>query len=1129
MKRLLSLLLSVAMIITMLSVLGVVASAEDEPDTDIGTEVLPEGGDVTDDGDAEEGDDTTGDDTTEGEEPEVNEPDDGEEEIIPDPEESLAAIEFAPADAEDYRIYKYSGGSFFWEYDEGADTYGFVYKYHSLEGLYIEGNQLIVTDEDGTETVYTCNEELSFVAESGECLEGTSLGQAIEENEDGVLTLYVKYGDLSCQYSYEYMESDIASIAPLNNEPVLLDAYRDGYYGRLSAGENKGDLTFFYDTTYDKDFTLVLTYKDGTERLVSVADDEALVLAIAEKNEQKYTQWMPGEVYYVECYLEGVSFEIAYEISENTVASVDYVQLGSADVLYKGADGYYTSCDHEECGYTYFEFNQMKVFPADGDVITVTYTDGTVESLRWENRWLIGADGTYYNDYIVLYDNQADDHWSVGECTFYIRLFGYEDTVKVQVADREVIGIEAGTTELVQLYENTHGHWVGQGADEKYIYRYSEYEELLYFTVYYSVGNPDYFYYDADKDYFYNEYGERFPYTFYSDDNQLEEPWEIGTQSVTIYVGGFEAVVSGEIIENPVESIDAIVSDTPVFNFEDPTQGYWYPVGEGDEYEEWFIYDFDLLASCLVDSRIIVYYKDGTVKEYSYNEEYGFFLDAEGRLLPEIYSLSYREYQTTNKWTPDGDNYFIVEYMGARDKVSVVIDNGGKPSAAKLQSVENAENGVALTWSKVNNAEEYLIYRRLEKADGKASNNPWVLVGTTNELSFVDTYELKDGAYYKYHIHTRNANGQSAYNGAVTLSGRYIAPVKGFSVTNTKSGVLFSWQKVSGYKIRFYRLEQGASAWVYLGEKNSDSANIYNTTAKSGKTYMYAAVYYVNGVASEIVYSDYITYLSQPQLKTIKNAVTGIYFNWTSVEGAVGYRVYRRAAGEKYFTYLGTTTNLWYCDNAVQYSNGTYYKYTVKAIAADGSMSSYEDGLLLRRLVMPYIQSLTNTADGITVKWAEIPGATSYRIYRRGAGQTTWTYITAVSDALSYTDTAVKDATGSYYRYTIKAVVNGVFTDYNPDGPYTMRVATPVLSGASVVEDGISVKWNAIKGAQGYNVYRKTADTEWELIDTVSGVSYIDKDAPAGVECTYTVQAYKGGYKGSYDAVGVTAYIDIIE
>ena len=73
------------------------------------------------------------------------------------------------------------------------------------------------------------------------------------------------------------------------------------------------------------------------------------------------------------------------------------------------------------------------------------------------------------------------------------------------------------------------------------------------------------------------------------------------------------------------------------------------------------------------------------------------------------------------------------------------------------------------------------------------------------------------------------------------------------------------------------------------------------------------------------------------------------------------------------------------------------------------------------------------------------------------------------------------------------------------------------------------MKWSAVKGAQGYNVYRKTADTEWELIDTVSGVSYVDKDAPAGVECTYTVQAYKGGYKGSYDAVGVTAYIDIIE
>lgn len=1131
MKRLLSLLLSAVMIVSMFSVLGVVASAE-EPDTDIGTDVLPEEGNINNGGEAED-DDTTGDngtggDVTNGDSPEGNVPEGGDGEIVPEPDDSLASIEFVPADTDDFRIYRYSGGGFFWEYDDETATYDFEYKYDLLDGIYSEGNQLIISDEYGVETVYTCDADGSFVSVGGECLPETALGQTIEENEDGVLVLYVEYGDLSCQYSYEFIESDIASIAPLNKEPILLEAYRDGGYGRLSAGENKGEISFIYNTAYDSDFSLVITYKDGTEKLVSFADDKDIFLNIAVKDQQTHTQWMPGKVYDVECYFEGVSFKISYKISENLVASVDYVQLGDADVLYYGADGFYTSCEHEECGNTYFEFNQMKVFPADGDVVVITYTDGTTETLKWKNGWLIGEDNTYYNEYIRLYDTQADDHWSVGECVFYIRLFGYEDTVTVQVADREVIGIEADTTELVQIYENTHGHWVSQGDEEKYIYYYGEYEELLYFTVYYSVGDPDYFYYDAEKDYFYNEYGEVFPYTFYSDDNQLENPWEIGTQDVTIYVGGFETVVSGEIVESPVESIDAIVSGTPVFNFEDPAQGYWYSEGEGDEYEEWFIYDFDLLASYLVDSRLIVNYKDGTVKEYSYNEEYGFFLDADGNLLPNIYTLSYRENQKIKKWTPDGDNYFIVEYMGARDYVSVIIDNGEKPTAAILQSVSNAEDGIELTWTKVNNAEEYLVYRRLEKADGKASSNPWVLVGVTNELSFVDTLEIKDGAYYKYHIHTRNANGQSAYNGGATLSGRYIAPVKGFGVSNTKSGVLFSWQKVSGYKIRLFRLEQGADEWVYLGETNSDSSNIYNATAKSGKTYMYAAAYYANGVASAIVYSDYITYLSEPHLKTIKNAVTGIYFNWTSVEGAVGYRVYRRAAGEKYFTYLGTTTNLWYCDNAVRNNNGTYYKYTVKAIAADGSMSSYEGGLLLRRLVMPYIQSLTNNTNGITVKWAEISGATSYRIYRRGAGQTTWTYLASVT-GLTYTDTAVKNNSGSYYRYTVKAVVNGAFTDYNPDGPYTMRLSTPTLKSAMEVENGIQVNWNAVKGAGGYQVYRKTADTTWVLVDTVSGTAYVDKTALPGVEYTYTIRAYKGSYRSSYIPAGVSACIAVVE
>ncbi len=1127
MRRLLSLLLSAVMVLSMFSVLGVVASADSEADTEIGTDVPPEIGDG-----AEGGDDIGGENVPEGDLPEAGE---GEDVIIP---EDKFSLKFIPANKDDYKLYPYTMGGFSWEYDEELGTFDYVYNYILLDEVFGEGNQLVFTDAEGVETTYVCDEEWWFVDENGEYLDEEPLDYYVEEDEEGNLVLYIEYGDLSCEYPYEFLESDIDYITPINEEPILLEAYRDGYYDRIISGIDEGELSFFYDTVYNESFGFVIAYKDGTERVVSYDDDNGLVFEdtgeeimffeLAEKNSQTFYQWAPAAVYTVEYYYEGVPFEVEFEVSENPVVSVDYVQMGEAGVLHYGVNGEYFFCEHDDCGNVYFEFSQTDVFPADGDIITVTYVDGTSKVLRWENGWLKDSENNTYNDYICLYDDQYENHWTDGEYSFNIKFFGCDDEVTVTVEGREVESIDISAQTPVTVYENTDGMWTQDAeGNELFLYDYSLYTEGIEIIVSYDNGTCDTYYYDSEADCFVDEFFRSFPYEIVTSDKQLEEGWGLGENSITVEIEGFTADFNITVIESPVESIDFVINKTPVFGLEDEENGFWYTLDEEDEEKKFFyIWYEDIFYS--EGNALVVNFKDGTSSIYYYDGDVGYFADDEGNYPSEYYPVVFRDRQVYVNWTPDSaDNYIIVDFMGVVDYVPVVIDNGEKSAAAEIEGFTNTESGVQLTWSKVNNAEEYLIYRRLEKADGKASNNPWVFVGSTNEFSFVDSFELQDGAYYKYHIHTRNANGQSAYTGSVARTTRYLAPVEGFSVSNTKSGVVFNWKKVSGYTIHLFRLEKGASEWVYLGSKESDASYVCNVNAVSGKTYMYAAYYEKNGT-SAIVYSDYITYLSEPHLKTVSNAVTGIYFNWTKVEGTVGYRVYRRAAGEKYFTYLGTTTNLWYCDNAVRNNNGTYYKYTVKAIAEDGSMSSYEGGLLLRRLVIPYIQSLTNNTNGITVKWAEIPGATSYRVYRRGAGQTTWTYLASVT-GLTYTDTAVKNSSGNYYRYTVKAVVNGIFTSYNPDGPYTMRLSTPTLKSAVEVKNGIQVKWNAVKGAQSYQVYRKTADTTWVLIDTFSGTTYVDKTALPGVEYTYTVRAYKGSYRSSYIPAGVSAHLDIAE
>lgn len=173
-----------------------------------------------------------------------------------------------------------------------------------------------------------------------------------------------------------------------------------------------------------------------------------------------------------------------------------------------------------------------------------------------------------------------------------------------------------------------------------------------------------------------------------------------------------------------------------------------------------------------------------------------------------------------------------------------------------------------------------------------------------------------------------------------------------------------------------------------------------------------------------------------PKMKLIRNEVAGLSVTWSAVDGAASYRVYRRGAGEKYWTYLTTVTGTSYLDTNA--ATGKYWRYTVRAVGQTGLYSGYENGIYIKRVDTPKMQKLTNTAAGINVTWSAVSNAKEYRVYRRGAGEKTWTYIGTVTGT-SYLDTAVKDANGQYFRYTVRAV-DGYYSNYET-GIYTKRVS----------------------------------------------------------------------------------------
>ena len=243
-----------------------------------------------------------------------------------------------------------------------------------------------------------------------------------------------------------------------------------------------------------------------------------------------------------------------------------------------------------------------------------------------------------------------------------------------------------------------------------------------------------------------------------------------------------------------------------------------------------------------------------------------------------------------------------------------------------------------------------------------------------------------------------------------------------------------------------------------------------------------------------------------PKLVKVSNEVKGIKITWKAASGATSYRVYRRVAGATKWTHIATVKPHSYGDTKA--ASGTKWVYTVRSVNSRG-YSDCQSGLSIKRVATPHLTSIANVPNGITVKWNAVKNATGYRVYRRGAGQS-WVYLKTIK-ATTYTDTAVKNKSGNYYRYTVRAVVDGVYSAFE-DGLVVRFISTPHLTSVSNIANGVKIKWNAVKEANGYRVYRRGAGQSWVYIGTTYATSYVDT----------SVMNKKGYYRYTVRAVNVS-------
>ncbi|WP_248931141.1 cohesin domain-containing protein [Paenibacillus hamazuiensis] len=240
---------------------------------------------------------------------------------------------------------------------------------------------------------------------------------------------------------------------------------------------------------------------------------------------------------------------------------------------------------------------------------------------------------------------------------------------------------------------------------------------------------------------------------------------------------------------------------------------------------------------------------------------------------------------------------------------------------------------------------------------------------------------------------------------------------------------------------------------------------------------------------------------------------------WNSVPNADSYNIKRSlTSGGPYAIIVNLpATSYSYTDNSV--TNGITYYYIVTAVNSNGESADSnvvsvtpEDPILST----PQIQWTSFGDSVVNNYWNTIPGSTGYNLKRSTSPGGPYTTVTTTTYT-SYSDTSVTN--GITYYYVVSALKSsGGESGYSREISVTPRIPVPPpvaptnLTG-EVSNGHVILNWNASNNAAAYNVRRSVyaGGPHMLLASTVTGTTYTDASAAAGVTYYYVVSAIGAG------------------
>ena len=436
----------------------------------------------------------------------------------------------------------------------------------------------------------------------------------------------------------------------------------------------------------------------------------------------------------------------------------------------------------------------------------------------------------------------------------------------------------------------------------------------------------------------------------------------------------------------------------------------------------------------------------------------------------------------------------------------------GNDAVSKITYIANTAAGVKISFTAVDGASKYNIYRQTE-------DEAFEEIASTASTSFIDK-SVENGVMYTYYAEPNTDEGANAVPSEISKSILFVE-TPAFTVENTDIGPVVKITPVEGatsYEIK--RCDKGSSSYLKIGTVDPMS-DLYFTdiTAEDGESYKYSVVaimysghsyYYSASLVAEL--AEVMTEDNATDITYIANKKEGVKLTFKEVD-AESYTLYRMSDTETYKPVV-VTADAKYVDTAVE--SGVLYTYKV---AVTGYY--YSDNARSIMFLDTPAFSVANAGTGVKVDFEAVKGAKYYEIKRHDDTTSVFTKIGTVSadQALTFFDKTVEN--GKTYTYSVVAVNGKYFSYYN-----TKKITTFLTSPVTLtnVTGGVKVVYSKVDDATRYTIFRRTDSTGWEAITSFKPASYfnyIDKTAVSGVEYYYSIQAETADNCTGYDPEGV--------